>query len=163
MALLTDTGTSLRSPANNTGWGLGIRRLYGGARVRSEEHPVRVRQHYRAPWGSKKGKGPNTRKTPRVIAEDIVQEEAIVEPPTIREEVLVPEIKLRPSLKRKKTVTFHPTVLDTPSSPSSPSKRKKRKIRGRLLPSPSLALIRRALFMNRRRGRKKKRTPKRSI
>ncbi|QIZ64158.1 pVII [Guinea pig adenovirus 1] len=42
----------LISPDNNTGWGLGMSRMYGGARFRSEGHPVRVRQHFRAPWGS---------------------------------------------------------------------------------------------------------------
>lgn len=47
----------LITPSNNTGWGLGLKgmyggRLIGGARVRSESYPVRVRKHYRAPWGS---------------------------------------------------------------------------------------------------------------
>lgn len=45
----------LVSPSNNSGWGLGLRSMYGGARKRSAEHPVRVRGHYRAAWGSKKG------------------------------------------------------------------------------------------------------------
>lgn len=45
----------LISPSNNTGWGLGTRRLFGGARVRSSEHPVAVRSHFRANWGSRKG------------------------------------------------------------------------------------------------------------
>lgn len=43
----------LISPSNNTGWGLGVRSMFGGARVRSNEHPVLVRQHYRAAWGSR--------------------------------------------------------------------------------------------------------------
>uniref|UniRef100_A0AAU6S539 Adenoviral core protein VII n=1 Tax=Pipistrellus pipistrellus adenovirus TaxID=3140007 RepID=A0AAU6S539_9ADEN len=47
----------LITPSNNTGWGLGLKgmyggRLIGGARVRSDAYPVRVRKHYRAPWGS---------------------------------------------------------------------------------------------------------------
>lgn len=49
----------LISPSNNTGWGLGVRgmfgsgrRLTGGARERSDDYPVLVRQHYRAPWGA---------------------------------------------------------------------------------------------------------------
>ncbi|UZF96923.1 pVII [Bovine adenovirus 10] len=39
----------LLSPSNNTGWGL-KKTMYGGAQVRSDEHPVLVRQHFRAPW-----------------------------------------------------------------------------------------------------------------
>lgn len=42
----------LISPSNNTGWGLGVAKMYGGAKRRSEQHPVRVRGHFRAPWGS---------------------------------------------------------------------------------------------------------------
>lgn len=47
----------LISPSNNSGWGLGLKgmyggRLIGGARARSDAYPVRVRKHYRAPWGS---------------------------------------------------------------------------------------------------------------
>lgn len=42
----------LISPSNNTGWGLGTKSMYGGAQRRSDNHPVRVRKHYRAPWGS---------------------------------------------------------------------------------------------------------------
>lgn len=40
------------SPANNTGWGLGLRRLYGGAKHKSAQHPVFVHSHYRAGWGT---------------------------------------------------------------------------------------------------------------
>lgn len=42
----------LISPSNNSGWGLGVRGMFGGARERSSAYPVHVRQHYRAPWGS---------------------------------------------------------------------------------------------------------------
>lgn len=42
----------LISPSNNSGWGLGVRGMFGGARERSSAYPVLVRQHYRAPWGS---------------------------------------------------------------------------------------------------------------
>lgn len=42
----------LVSPSDNTGWGLGTHSMYGGAKRRSDAHPVRVRAHYRAPWGS---------------------------------------------------------------------------------------------------------------
>ena len=51
----------LISPSNNTGWGLGTGSMYGGARVRSDAHPVKVRAHYRAPWGSLKGRVPRSR------------------------------------------------------------------------------------------------------
>lgn len=42
----------LISPDNNTGWGLHSAGMYGGAKRRSSQHPVRVRGHYRAPWGA---------------------------------------------------------------------------------------------------------------
>ena len=44
----------LISPSNNTGWGLGVKSMYGGARLFSDNHPVRVRRHYRAVWGANK-------------------------------------------------------------------------------------------------------------
>ncbi|QDZ17464.1 pVII [Ovine adenovirus 8] len=56
----------LISPSNNTGWGLmGCNRMYGGARVRSDAHPVRVRGHYRAAWGSRIGRVPRGRRRRR--------------------------------------------------------------------------------------------------
>lgn len=48
----------LISPSNNTGWGLGCKSMYGGARTLSENFPVLVRRHYRASWGSRKGRVP---------------------------------------------------------------------------------------------------------
>ncbi|AEM06271.1 pVII [Bat adenovirus 2] len=43
----------LISPTNNTGWGLGTHRLFGGAKQKSDEHPIFVQAHYRARWGSR--------------------------------------------------------------------------------------------------------------
>ncbi|BBE29309.1 pVII [Bat mastadenovirus] len=43
----------LISPTNNTGWGLGTHRLFGGAKQKSDQHPVFVQAHYRAQWGSR--------------------------------------------------------------------------------------------------------------
>nr|QRV11629.1 pVII [Bat mastadenovirus] len=43
----------LISPTNNTGWGLGTHRLFGGAKQKSDQHPVFVQAHYRARWGSR--------------------------------------------------------------------------------------------------------------
>ncbi|AKT26028.1 pVII [Equine adenovirus 2] len=63
----------LVSPSNNSGWGLGLRSMYGGARKRSAEHPVRVRGHYRAAWGSKKGtrtRGTQTAPRPVIKTEE---------------------------------------------------------------------------------------------
>lgn len=40
------------SPSNNTGWGLGVRSMYGGAKEKSAQHPVYVSAHYRAGWGT---------------------------------------------------------------------------------------------------------------
>lgn len=48
----------LISPSNNTGWGLGCKTMYGGARSLSADHPVLVRRHYRASWGSRRGRVP---------------------------------------------------------------------------------------------------------
>ncbi|WOR02120.1 core protein precursor pVII [Human adenovirus 12] len=57
----------LVSPSNNTGWGLGAARMYGGAKTRSSQHPVRVRGHYRAPWGA------HTRgRTGRTTVDDVI-------------------------------------------------------------------------------------------
>ena len=48
----------LVSPSNNSGWGLGCKSMYGGARTLSEHYPVLVRRHFRASWGSRKGRVP---------------------------------------------------------------------------------------------------------
>lgn len=48
----------LVSPSNNSGWGLGCKSMYGGARTLSENYPVLVRRHFRASWGSRKGRVP---------------------------------------------------------------------------------------------------------
>lgn len=43
----------LISPSNNTGWGLlGRSAMFGGAKEKSDAHPVFVQSHYRAKWGS---------------------------------------------------------------------------------------------------------------
>ncbi|AAB53755.1 pVII [Murine mastadenovirus A] len=55
----------LISPSDNTGWGLGTGKMYGGARKRSAEHPVHVRSYWRAAWGSR-----NRRRVATVAAED---------------------------------------------------------------------------------------------
>ncbi|AQQ73630.1 pVII [Harbour porpoise adenovirus 1] len=59
----------LVSPSNNTGWGLGMKSMYGGAKILSEHHPVKVVSHYRAQWGSKKGRA---RRSNMVITDDPV-------------------------------------------------------------------------------------------
>ena len=46
----------LITPGNNTGWGLGTKAMFGGAQQRSDAHPVAVRAHYRAAWGSRNGR-----------------------------------------------------------------------------------------------------------
>lgn len=58
----------LISPTNNTGWGLGTHRLFGGAKQKSDQHPIFVQAHYRARWGSrgrrsKRGRRPMDPKT----------------------------------------------------------------------------------------------------
>lgn len=60
----------LISPSNNTGWGLyGPTKMYGGARIRSTQHPVRVRGHFRAPWGALKG-----RTRTRTTVDDVIDQ-----------------------------------------------------------------------------------------
>ncbi len=60
----------LISPSNNTGWGLRTpTRMYGGARKRSTQHPVRVRGHFRAPWGALKG-----RTRTRTTVDDVIDQ-----------------------------------------------------------------------------------------
>ncbi|BBF72831.1 pVII [Mastadenovirus eidoli] len=58
----------LVSPSNNTGWGLGRNYMYGGAREFSDDTPVHVREYYRAPWGSKKGRVVRRRRAARAAA-----------------------------------------------------------------------------------------------
>lgn len=48
----------LISPSNSTGWGLGTRRLYGGARAYQPPYTVSVRSYYRRPWGTVKRRTP---------------------------------------------------------------------------------------------------------
>ena len=63
----------LVSPSNNSGWGLGLRSMYGGARRLSPDHPVLVRRHYRANWGSLKGRvAPSTIATTDDPVADVV-------------------------------------------------------------------------------------------
>ncbi|ADZ39841.1 pVII [Simian adenovirus 49] len=65
----------LISPSNNTGWGLGVSKMYGGAKRRSSEHPVRVRGHYRAPWGAHK-RGRTGRTTVDEVIDSVVADAA---------------------------------------------------------------------------------------
>lgn len=46
----------LISPSNNSGWGLGVKGMYGGSKYRSLAHPVLVKRHYRAKWGTVSGR-----------------------------------------------------------------------------------------------------------
>lgn len=62
----------LVSPSNNTGWGLGVKGMYGGARRRSELHPVRVRRYYRARWGSVNGRRNRFRNTVDDVIDSVV-------------------------------------------------------------------------------------------
>ncbi|AIA22353.1 pVII [California sea lion adenovirus 1] len=61
----------LISPTNNTGWGIGSGILYGGARTRSDVHPVKVRAHYRAAWGSKNGRSQAAVAVAQAVADEI--------------------------------------------------------------------------------------------
>ncbi len=64
----------LISPSNNTGWGLRApSKMFGGARKRSEQHPVRVRGHYRAPWGAHK-RGRTGRTTVDDVIDSVVEQ-----------------------------------------------------------------------------------------
>lgn len=62
----------LVSPSNNSGWGLGVKGMYGGARRRSEAHPVRVRRYYRARWGSVNGRRNRARSTVDEVIDSVV-------------------------------------------------------------------------------------------
>lgn len=62
----------LVSPSNNSGWGLGVKGMYGGARRRSEAHPVRVRRYYRAMWGAVNGRRNRNRSTIDEAIESVV-------------------------------------------------------------------------------------------
>lgn len=74
----------LISPSNNTGWGLGVGKMYGGAKRRSPQHPVRVRGHFRAPWGShSRGRtGSSGRTTVDDVIDSVVEEARRYQPAT---------------------------------------------------------------------------------
>ncbi|AFK92732.1 pVII [Human adenovirus 43] len=63
----------LISPSNNTGWGLTRpSTMYGGAKKRSQQHPVRVRGHFRAPWGAYKRGRTSTATAVRTTVDDVI-------------------------------------------------------------------------------------------
>ncbi|AZI15459.1 core protein precursor pVII [Human adenovirus 86] len=63
----------LISPSNNTGWGLTRpSTMYGGAKKRSQQHPVRVRGHFRAPWGAYKRGRTSTTAAVRTTVDDVI-------------------------------------------------------------------------------------------
>lgn len=63
----------LISPSNNSGWGLGVKNMYGGSRSWSENTPVVVRKHFRARWGSKSGRRVVTTTTVDDAIESVVR------------------------------------------------------------------------------------------
>ncbi|ACI04181.1 pVII [Human adenovirus 53] len=63
----------LISPSNNTGWGLTRpSTMYGGAKKRSQQHPVRVRGHFRAPWGAYKRGRTSAPAAVRTTVDDVI-------------------------------------------------------------------------------------------
>lgn len=104
----------LVSPSNNSGWGLGTRRLFGGARVRSNEHPVAVRSHFRANWGSRKGYVRRGRARGRRVPMDAAtaaQVEATIDhvarngPPAARAVIVAARRNARYGLRQRRRLT----------------------------------------------------------
>uniref|UniRef100_A0AAU7DZ76 PVII protein n=1 Tax=Cardioderma bat adenovirus TaxID=3141913 RepID=A0AAU7DZ76_9ADEN len=109
----------LISPSNNSGWGLGLRSMYGGAKTKSAQHPVFVHAHYRASWGSQTGRRRRTARAARraaAAAMDAVtaaQVDAVIDdvarngPPATRSAVVVsaPRRSGRYSLRTSRRLT----------------------------------------------------------
>lgn len=62
----------LVSPSNNSGWGLGVKGMYGSGRRWSEAQPVRVRKYYRAKWGTVNGRRSRTRTSVDEVIDGVV-------------------------------------------------------------------------------------------
>lgn len=107
------------SPSNNTGWGLGLRGLYGGAKQKSAQHPVYVNSHYRAGWGtlkrsSRSGKRRGGRRSRARVPLDPVtaaQVEATIDevarngPPAARAAISAARTATRYNLRRNRRLT----------------------------------------------------------
>lgn len=125
----------LISPSNNTGWGLGSTRMYGGAKTRSSQHPVRVRGHYRAPWGA------HTRgRTGRTTVDDVI-DSVVADARKYR----------RPAASAGSTVD---AVIDEVVANARDYARRRRRLRRRRRPTAAMraarALVRRARRVGRR-------------
>ncbi|AWY10558.1 pVII [Polar bear adenovirus 1] len=151
MATLIPTGTTLKSPSNNSGWGLGLYRMYGGAKKRSAEHPVLVRKHYRAPWGSKK-RGrvnppppapaapppsppplPPPPPPPSAGAVEVAAEADEEQAGPSQRVINLPQVRYHPSIKNKNKKR---------GKRSKKSKKPKKKKRGRVIPSTTYYMLR---------------------
>ncbi|AXE75629.1 pVII [Egyptian fruit bat adenovirus] len=111
----------LISPSDNTGWGLGRHKIYGGlyggflggAREYSEATPVLVRQYYRAKWGSKSRHGRRLGTTTRGRVTVRVNEEASTSTPTAPATVTTvapPRRSARIRNLNLPEVRYHPTI-----------------------------------------------------
>ncbi|APC26063.1 pVII [Bat mastadenovirus G] len=67
----------LISPSNNTGWGLGTHKLFGGAKQKSDQHPVFVQAHYRAQWGSRGRRARRKGRRVRVVMDPQTEAEMV--------------------------------------------------------------------------------------
>lgn len=148
----------LVSPSNNSGWGLGVKDMYGGALKRSANHPVAVRKHYRAPWGSK------TRRT--AVAMTQTDRDAIND--TIDDVVRAARGYTRPAassientinnvVRAARNYRTRNAIDDTIDRVIRAARRyrRKKRVRNRVVPSASYSMLNRTLrrLWNRRRRR----------
>lgn len=125
----------LISPDNNTGWGLGSAKMYGGAKRRSSQHPVRVRGHYRAPWGAYKRGLVST----RTAVDDTI------------DAVIADARNYNPAANAASTVD---SVIDSVVANARAYARRKRQLHRRRRPTPAMLAARAVLRRARRVGRR---------
>lgn len=126
----------LISPDNNTGWGLGYTKMYGGAKKRSTQHPVRVRGHYRAAWGAyKRGR------TGRTAVDDTI------------DAVIADARRYNPGAVAAAASTVD-SVIDSVVADARAYARRKRRLHRRRRPTPAMVAARAVLRRARRIGRR---------
>lgn len=129
----------LISPDNNTGWGLGSTKMYGGAKKRSSQHPVRVRGHYRAPWGAyKRGR------TGRTAVDDTI--DAVI--------AEARRYKPGPAAAAATAASTVDSVIDSVVADARAYARRKRRLHRRRRPTAAMMAARAVLRRARRIGRR---------
>ncbi|ALE30393.1 pVII [Simian adenovirus 16] len=127
----------LVSPSNNTGWGFSSTKMYGGAKRRSADHPVRVRGHFRAPWGAHK-RGRTGRTTVDEVIDSVVADAGRY---------------VRPASAAAAAASTVDSVIDSVVADARAYARRKRRLHRRRRPTAAMRAARAVLRRARRVGR----------